>query len=123
MDEAMSEPVRTRPFAPFEWLLSGRYLRARRKEGFISVIAGVCIVEKLRAKPALCGPNCHAMHAPSCEGPGKTDKEAVRGSGAGKEQQRGAKQANFPEERHRRIYSAFSPAAPTKLPGFGRDGA
>jgi lipoprotein-releasing system permease protein len=40
MDDAMSEPVRTRPFAPFEWLLSGRYLRARRKEGFISVIAG-----------------------------------------------------------------------------------
>ena len=29
------------PFAPFEWLLSGRYLRARRKEGFISVIAGL----------------------------------------------------------------------------------
>jgi lipoprotein-releasing system permease protein len=27
-------------FAPFEWLLAGRYLRARRKEGFISVIAG-----------------------------------------------------------------------------------
>src|SRR5260370_42301554 len=41
MDEAMSEPVRTPPFAPFEWLQSGRYLRARRKEGFISVIAGV----------------------------------------------------------------------------------
>ena len=41
MDEAMNEPaVRTPPFAPFEWLLSGRYLRARRKEGFISVIAG-----------------------------------------------------------------------------------
>ncbi|MGB3867240.1 MAG: lipoprotein-releasing ABC transporter permease subunit [Xanthobacteraceae bacterium] len=40
MDEAMSEPVRTRPFAPFEWMLSARYLRARRKEGFISVIAG-----------------------------------------------------------------------------------
>src|SRR4026207_2290162 len=40
MDEAMSEPVRTPPFAAFEWLLSGRYLRARRKEGFISVIAG-----------------------------------------------------------------------------------
>ena len=36
----MSEPVRTRPFAPFEWMLSTRYLRARRKEGFISVIAG-----------------------------------------------------------------------------------
>src|SRR6195256_3118062 len=40
MVEAMSESVRTPPFAPFEWLLSGRYLRARRKEGFISVIAG-----------------------------------------------------------------------------------
>src|SRR3954470_9056398 len=40
MDEAMSDQVRTPPFAPFEWLLSGRYLRARRKEGFISVIAG-----------------------------------------------------------------------------------
>src|SRR5258708_27233371 len=40
MDDAMSEPVRTPPFAPFEWMLSARYLRARRKEGFISVIAG-----------------------------------------------------------------------------------
>jgi lipoprotein-releasing system permease protein len=30
----------TKPFAPFEWLLASRYLRARRKEGFISVIAG-----------------------------------------------------------------------------------
>ncbi|MBM3520411.1 MAG: lipoprotein-releasing ABC transporter permease subunit, partial [Alphaproteobacteria bacterium] len=29
----------TRPFAPFEWLLALRYLRARRKEGFISVIS------------------------------------------------------------------------------------
>jgi len=36
----MSEPARTRPFAAYEWMLSGRYLRARRKEGFISVIAG-----------------------------------------------------------------------------------
>ncbi|MEM1371636.1 MAG: lipoprotein-releasing ABC transporter permease subunit [Pseudomonadota bacterium] len=27
-------------FAPFEWMLAARYLRARRKEGFISVIAG-----------------------------------------------------------------------------------
>ena len=36
----MNEPVRTPPFAPFEWLISGRYLRARRREGFISVIAG-----------------------------------------------------------------------------------
>src|SRR6202008_2945385 len=39
MDETMNETARTPPFAPFEWLLSGRYLRARRKEGFISVIA------------------------------------------------------------------------------------
>ena len=30
----------TKPFSPFEWMLAGRYLRARRKEGFISVIAG-----------------------------------------------------------------------------------
>jgi len=36
----MSETTRNPPFAPFEWLLSGRYLRARRREGFISVIAG-----------------------------------------------------------------------------------
>ena len=40
MNDAVSEPVITRPFAPFEWMLSTRYLRARRKEGFISVIAG-----------------------------------------------------------------------------------
>ena len=30
----------TRPFSAFEWMLARRYLRARRKEGFISVIAG-----------------------------------------------------------------------------------
>ena len=36
----MSSSVSTRPFAAFEWMLSLRYLRARRKEGFISVIAG-----------------------------------------------------------------------------------
>ena len=40
MDETMNEPIRTAPFAPFEWMLSARYLRARRREGFISVIAG-----------------------------------------------------------------------------------
>lgn len=33
-------PGRTKPFAGFEWMIAGRYLRARRKEGFISVIAG-----------------------------------------------------------------------------------
>jgi lipoprotein-releasing system permease protein len=36
----MKKVPRPLPFAAFEWLLSGRYLRARRKEGFISVIAG-----------------------------------------------------------------------------------
>src|ERR1700691_6795152 len=36
----MRESTSTHPFAPFEWMLSLRSLRARRKEGFISVIAG-----------------------------------------------------------------------------------
>src|SRR4051795_3708335 len=36
----MAEPTGTHAFAPFEWMLSLRYLRARRKEGFISIIAG-----------------------------------------------------------------------------------
>ncbi|MGH6777982.1 MAG: ABC transporter permease, partial [Bradyrhizobium sp.] len=40
MNETMNEPVKTVPFAPYEWMLSVRYLRARRREGFISVIAG-----------------------------------------------------------------------------------
>src|SRR5919107_18330 len=30
----------TRPFSLFEWMLAGRYLRTRRREGFVSVIAG-----------------------------------------------------------------------------------
>src|SRR5262245_6487039 len=30
----------TKPFAPFDWMLALRYLRPRRKEGFISVLAG-----------------------------------------------------------------------------------
>ncbi|MFD0611146.1 lipoprotein-releasing ABC transporter permease subunit [Bradyrhizobium sp. GCM10027634] len=34
------DSLHTGPFAPFEWMLSARYLRARRKEGFVSVIAG-----------------------------------------------------------------------------------
>lgn len=34
----------TTPFAPFEWMLAGRYLRARRKEAFISVIAAFSFV-------------------------------------------------------------------------------
>lgn len=36
----MTTKTDTAPFAAFEWLLASRYLRSRRKEGFISVIAG-----------------------------------------------------------------------------------
>ncbi|MBI2719950.1 MAG: lipoprotein-releasing ABC transporter permease subunit [Rhizobiales bacterium] len=36
MDRALPD---TKPFASFEWMLAARYLRARRKEGFISVIS------------------------------------------------------------------------------------
>src|SRR3974377_2047329 len=35
----MTEPHSPHPFAPFELLISLRYLRARRQEGFISVNA------------------------------------------------------------------------------------
>src|SRR5271154_519444 len=40
MAAARAEPTGTHAFSAFEWMLSLRYLRARRKEGFISVIAG-----------------------------------------------------------------------------------
>lgn len=36
----LSEKSGTAPFSSFEWMLAGRYLRSRRKEAFISVIAG-----------------------------------------------------------------------------------
>jgi lipoprotein-releasing system permease protein len=35
---------RTGAFSPFEWLVALRYLRPRRKEGFISVIAGFSFI-------------------------------------------------------------------------------
>ncbi|MBD8891070.1 lipoprotein-releasing ABC transporter permease subunit [Roseibium litorale] len=35
---------RTTPFAAFEWMIASRYLRSRRKETFISVIAGFSFV-------------------------------------------------------------------------------
>lgn len=42
---AEDKPLRsTWPFAAFEWMLAGRYLRARRKEAFISVIASFSFV-------------------------------------------------------------------------------
>ncbi|HZP09930.1 lipoprotein-releasing ABC transporter permease subunit [Methyloceanibacter sp.] len=40
----MSAQHGTRAFAPFEWMVALRYLRARRKEGFISVIAGFSFI-------------------------------------------------------------------------------
>jgi lipoprotein-releasing system permease protein len=40
----MALPTGTRPFARFEWMLAARYLRARRKEAFISVIAGFSFI-------------------------------------------------------------------------------
>src|SRR4029079_18157011 len=40
----MSAEQGTRAFSPFEWLVALRYLRPRRKEGFISVIAGFSFV-------------------------------------------------------------------------------
>ena len=40
----MAEPTGTRPFSPFEWMLAGRYLRARRRETFISIIAGFSFI-------------------------------------------------------------------------------
>jgi len=40
----MSRATSTRAFAPFEWMVALRYLRARRKEGFISVIAGFSFI-------------------------------------------------------------------------------
>jgi lipoprotein-releasing system permease protein len=43
MEHAMAATA-TKPFAPFEWMLAGRYLRTRRREGFVSVIAGFSFV-------------------------------------------------------------------------------
>jgi lipoprotein-releasing system permease protein len=40
----MTRPKGTLPFAPFEWMIALRYLRARRKTGFVSVIAGFSLV-------------------------------------------------------------------------------
>src|SRR5579862_4693904 len=40
----MAELSGTHPFAPFEWMLSLRYLRSRRRETFISVIAAFSFI-------------------------------------------------------------------------------
>ena len=38
------EGRRTAPFAAFEWMIALRYLRAKRKESFVSVISGFSLV-------------------------------------------------------------------------------
>src|SRR6185437_3629733 len=41
----MPESTRkSRPFAPFEWMIALRYLRARRKEGFVSFISVISLI-------------------------------------------------------------------------------
>ena len=40
----MRESTGTHPFAPFEWMLALRYLRAKRAESFISVISMISLV-------------------------------------------------------------------------------
>ena len=40
MNEELKPERAARPFSRFEWMLAGRYLRAKRKETFISVITG-----------------------------------------------------------------------------------
>jgi len=40
----MAYPTGTRPFARFEWMIAGRYLRSRRREAFISIIAGFSFI-------------------------------------------------------------------------------
>ena len=37
-------PSGTRAFAPFEWMIALRYLRAKRQESFVSVISGFSLV-------------------------------------------------------------------------------
>src|SRR5262249_24051762 len=51
--KSMDEPTSTHPFAPFEWMLSLRYLRARRQEGFISVNAGFSFLRIMLGVPPL----------------------------------------------------------------------
>src|SRR5215470_10390805 len=49
----MSEATGTRPFASFEWMLSMRYLRSRRREGFISFIAAISFLSLMLGVAAL----------------------------------------------------------------------
>lgn len=40
VEEGRKSAEPTRPFSAYEWMIAGRYLRSRRRETFISVIAG-----------------------------------------------------------------------------------
>jgi lipoprotein-releasing system permease protein len=48
-----SEATGTKPFSPFEWMLSMRYLRSRRREGFISFIAAISFLSLMIGVAAL----------------------------------------------------------------------
>ena len=48
-----SEATGTRPFSGFEWMLSMRYLRSRRREGFISFIAAISFLSLMIGVAAL----------------------------------------------------------------------
>ncbi len=48
-----TEATGTRPFAAFEWMLSMRYLRSRRREGFISFIAAISFLSLMIGVAAL----------------------------------------------------------------------
>jgi lipoprotein-releasing system permease protein len=48
-----TEATGTRPFSPFEWMLSMRYLRSRRREGFISFIAAISFLSLMIGVAAL----------------------------------------------------------------------
>ena len=43
----------TKPFARFEWMIAGRYLRSRRKDAGVSVIAGFSFIGILLGVAAL----------------------------------------------------------------------
>ena len=44
MAESNDSSKAGRPFAPFEWMIAKRYLRAKRQESFVSVISGFSLV-------------------------------------------------------------------------------
>ena len=46
-------PGRTAPFAPFEWMIAWRYLRARRAEGGVSIMTWISLIGIALAVAAL----------------------------------------------------------------------